>query len=165
MQAFCNENRLKNAARNVIAKRLAAAEIEDLKQIFQALDKNKDGVVTFQELKNGISNLGGVGKSLLESLTFIDIDWDGVIEYTEFLAAAMSKKKYGEERICWEAFQVFDIDGSGQISQKELIQVLHRQDVEDIMGSVAIARVMEQCDTDGGGTIDFQEFMNMMRSD
>lgn len=35
--------------------------------------------------------------------------------------------------------------------------------VQDMMNSTAISRVLQDCDMDQDGSIDFQEFMAMMR--
>lgn len=154
MRAFGDHNRLKKAALLVVAQRLRREEIDRLKGVFLSLDKNSDGEVSFQELRDGMRDLSlqpEVLRSLDDSMMGMDINWDKRINYTEFLASAMDKKQYQEELVCWEAFQVFDRDGSGSISRQELLRVLHKSEVEDIMGSIAISRVMEQCDADQNG--------------
>lgn len=167
IREFGDHNRLKKAALLVVARRMKREDIDHLKDVFLSLDKNGDGEVSFQELRDGMNGLSlqpDAMHNLDDAMTGMDINWDKRINYTEFLASAMDRKKYQEELVCWEAFQVFDRDGSGSISRQELLQVLHKSDVEDIMGSIAISRVMEQCDADQDGTIDFEEFMHMMRA-
>ena len=48
-----------------------------------------------------------------------------VIEYTEFLAAAMERKLYIQRDVCWNAFQVFDLNSDGVITKEELHKVRH----------------------------------------
>eukprot|EP00362_Geleiidae_sp_MMETSP1317_P000839 CAMPEP_0201281700 /NCGR_PEP_ID=MMETSP1317-20130820/3815_1 /ASSEMBLY_ACC=CAM_ASM_000770 /TAXON_ID=187299 /ORGANISM="Undescribed Undescribed, Strain Undescribed" /LENGTH=54 /DNA_ID=CAMNT_0047592315 /DNA_START=1146 /DNA_END=1310 /DNA_ORIENTATION=+ len=50
----------------------------------------------------------------------LDTDSSGVVAYTEFIAATMDKRHYQTEEKLWEAFRVFDKDGSGKISADEL---------------------------------------------
>jgi len=166
MRRFCGQNKLKKASLQIIASRLKESDIAQLKAFFMSLDANNDGVVNFQELQDGISKFGmqDVPGQIEELMEEIDVDQSGQIDYTEFLAAALDKKYVMEERVCWAAFQVFDHDGSGTISRNELQQVLHNTQVEALMGSSAIEKVLQDVDSDSDGTIDFGEFMQMMRT-
>lgn len=71
-----------------IAVQASPADIEELKNTFQALDKNGDGHVTFEELKAGLGHKEN-GETLLGLLKGADTDNSGSIDYTEFLAATM----------------------------------------------------------------------------
>jgi len=164
MRSFCRQNNLKKAAVRVVAQQLGEEDIKTLKDMFATLDGNSDGVITYQELQQGIEKLEGSAKGVMDMISDIDVNWNRRINYGEFLAAALDKKYYQQERACWQAFQVFDRDCSGSISRNELLKVLHDSDVETLMGSLAISRVMQQCDSDGDGSISFIEFMDMMRS-
>lgn len=164
MRAFRGNNNLKKAALQVIAQRLKEDDIKQLKDMFLTLDSNGDGTVTFAELSEGIEKLSIAGfDNLKELMVEMDVDGSGSIDYSEFLAATLDKQQYNQESVCWTAFQVFDADGSGTISRKELEQVLTNGKLEEVMGSKAIARVMTECDADNDGQIDFAEFMEMMR--
>lgn len=165
MKSFKGQNNLKKAALHVIAQRLKEDEIKALTDMFSTLDINHDGTITLQELKEGIDKLqiAGLCSNMKELLVSMDVDGSGSIDYTEFLAATLDKKQYQQESICWAAFQVFDTDGSGSISKAELDKVLASGSLEDVMGSQAVARVLKECDQDGDGQIDFNEFMRMMR--
>lgn len=44
--------------------------------------------------------------------------------YLEFLAATMEKNLYMKEEKLYNAFRMFDLDGSGKISAEELKQTL-----------------------------------------
>lgn len=59
-----------------------------MKNTFQALDKNGDGQVTFEELKAGLGHKENA-ETLLELLKGADVDNSGAIDYTEFLAATL----------------------------------------------------------------------------
>ena len=56
-------------------------DMKELKEIFQALDKNGDGSITFEELQNGLGEREN-GEELLEILKAADTDNSGSINYT-----------------------------------------------------------------------------------
>merc|ERR1712086_436918 len=93
----------------------------------------------------------------------MDVDGDKRIEYTEFLAAALDQRFHCEEHSCWMAFNVFDRNGSGMISKKELRDILENNETCFALsqtlklGSTAdsIARCLAECDADMDGQIDF----------
>lgn len=54
----------------------------------------------------------------------VDLDGNGVIEYTEFVMATMSEKNMISNEKLRAAFNMFDKDGSGTISPDEIKDVL-----------------------------------------
>lgn len=59
-----------------------------MKESFKALDKNGDGSITLEELKQGLGHKEN-GETLIKLLKGADTDGSGNIDYTEFLAATM----------------------------------------------------------------------------
>eukprot|EP00747_Dinoflagellata_sp_TGD_P211500 gnl/TRDRNA2_/TRDRNA2_84745_c0_seq1.p1 gnl/TRDRNA2_/TRDRNA2_84745_c0~~gnl/TRDRNA2_/TRDRNA2_84745_c0_seq1.p1 ORF type:complete len:533 (-),score=120.91 gnl/TRDRNA2_/TRDRNA2_84745_c0_seq1:38-1636(-) len=172
MRTFCEQNKLKKAALHVIARRLSDSEINGLRATFQSADQNKDGVVTYKELKARIMEMkefGGYRTDLAapedidEFMEMMDVNGSDVVDYSEFIAATLSKKHFDQECTLWAPFRTFDVDGSGSICRKELQQVLQDDAVKDLMGAECIARVLRDSDVDGDGQIDFKEFVSMMR--
>lgn len=68
-------------------------EIKELKQAFNDLDLNKDGKISWEELKKGYVKIYGemADQMVDEIFEKVDINNDGAIEYTEFLAASIDK--------------------------------------------------------------------------
>merc|ERR1712106_1088338 len=61
-----------------------------------------------------------------------------------------------------EAFDAFDKDGSGAISAEELLEVMRamgQNPTED-----EVLNMMMEADLDGNGTIEFPEFLQLMRN-
>eukprot|EP00919_Chromeraceae_sp_WS-2016_P010282 GHVR01024136.1.p1 GENE.GHVR01024136.1~~GHVR01024136.1.p1 ORF type:complete len:478 (+),score=95.70 GHVR01024136.1:115-1548(+) len=167
-RSFRAQSRLKKAALTVIAQQMSESDIKTLKSIFLTLDKNGDGSLTVQEIREGLSKAGmkEVPKDLDVLMCEVDSDGSGVIDYTEFIAASIDRKQYIQEDVCWAAFRVFDLDGNGRITADELQQVLGMEDVAGIVGSKAseIRSMISEVDKNGDGEIDFDEFMAMMKS-
>ena len=61
------------------------------------------------------------------------------------------------------SFRVFDLDGDGKITVKELQQSLKNQG-DDVMSEEKVIDIIKEFDTNNDGVIDFEEFCAMMRS-
>mmetsp|Transcript_38327 Transcript_38327/g.101536 ORF Transcript_38327/g.101536 Transcript_38327/m.101536 type:complete len:499 (+) Transcript_38327:91-1587(+) len=167
LRGFRSQNKLKKAALHIIAGELSDSQIKNLRETFQALDNNGDGLLTSAEMKDGLEKAGlkDIPADLQDIMKNVDADGSGVIDYTEFLAATLDKKLYMAEDMCWRAFARFDQNGDGKISVQELAEVLKDSDVSNLVGGQSAQEIMTQVDTDGDGTIAFEEFCRMMRAD
>jgi len=164
LRGFRSQNKLKKAALHVIASQLGESQIKALRDTFMALDENGDGLLTVNEMKEGLNKCGlkEIPPDLQQIMEEVDSDGSGVIDYTEFLAATLDKKVYMAEDVCWQAFRIFDRNGDGKICNKEIAAVLNDDDVKNAAAK-DLADIMKDIDTNGDGEIDFQEFMQMMR--
>jgi len=166
LRGFRSQNKLKKAALHIIAGQLNEDQIKALRETFMALDGNGDGLLTINEMKEGLAKAGlkEIPPDLQQIMEDVDSDGSGVIDYTEFLAATLAKAQYLKEDVCWSAFKLFDKNGDGKISQDELKTVLQSDDIKEAAGMDTISKLMQQVDTSGDGFIDFQEFMEMMKN-
>jgi calcium-dependent protein kinase len=76
----------------------------------------KAGIEIFRE-KFGLK--GDIG-DIDEIIARIDIDGSGTIDFKEFLTATINAKKVTQDDMLKQAFDLFDIDGDGNITKKEL---------------------------------------------
>merc|ERR1712217_117961 len=97
-----------------------------------ALDENGDGLLTVNEMKEGLNRCGlkEIPADLQQIMEEVDSDGSGVIDYTEFLAATLDKKVYMAEDVCRQAFRIFDRNGDGKISKDEITAVLADDEVK-----------------------------------
>jgi len=165
LRQFMNTNKLKKAAIHIIASQLGEKQIKGLRDLFIELDTNGDGLLSRQELKEGLEKVvvKEVPQDLNELISSIDCDGSGAIDYTEFLAAAIDKRLCLEKDVCWSAFRVLDKDGKGTVSKAELKSIFNDEDLQEVAEEGSFVRVMEEVDRDKDGKIDFDEFMIMMR--
>eukprot|EP01068_Selenidium_serpulae_P007835 Selendium_serpulae@DN4815_c1_g1_i2.p1 len=159
-RTFRHNSRFKKAALTVIAQQLSPQQISKLRDIFNVLDVNKDGTLTAVEIRDGLrkSGITDVPADFEHVLSEVDSDGSGVIDYTEFIAAALERKDFIQEDVLRSAFSRFDIDGNGKITRDELKQVWNTLDEDEISGMI------KDIDKNDDGEIDFEEFMIMMRS-
>jgi len=152
---------IKKIALLFIASRLDENEIRDLKRIFEAFDKGKDGQISIDELQQGLIQLKSShmkADDVFELFKTIDADKNGRIDYTEFLAATLQKQTYLRKERLFEAFCVFDKDNSGRISKKELMEVLKTEKSQE----KEIETFIKAADKNGDGAIDYKEFLELM---
>lgn len=132
--------------------------------MFQSLDRNGDGLLSPQEIREGlISHALEVPQSLEDILRGVDSDGSGCLDYTEFVAATVDRRIYAQRGVLRAAFRTFDLDGDGKISKQELRQVLGREEGDERTPSERrIDSLLGEADADGDGYVDFEEFFAMM---
>ena len=158
-KTYSGANKLSRAVLTYIASRLTDDEVKKLKDAFQKIDVNGDGMLTLDELKNAINQNPEVHVMNIEQIfKTIDTDNSGVINYTEFLAASIDKRIYLQEDKLRDAFKLFDEDKSGKISKSEISKVLKFK-----KSGTEMTKLFEKYDLNGDGEIDFEEFLNMMK--
>eukprot|EP00441_Pelagodinium_beii_P018975 CAMPEP_0197659158 /NCGR_PEP_ID=MMETSP1338-20131121/46409_1 /TAXON_ID=43686 ORGANISM="Pelagodinium beii, Strain RCC1491" /NCGR_SAMPLE_ID=MMETSP1338 /ASSEMBLY_ACC=CAM_ASM_000754 /LENGTH=476 /DNA_ID=CAMNT_0043235939 /DNA_START=57 /DNA_END=1487 /DNA_ORIENTATION=+ len=159
LKKFQSGSKLKKVALTLIAQQLKDEDLQELQLTFKKLDDNQDGTLTMEEIKSGIQAVGTeVTQEMEETLKNLDTDGSGSIDYTEFLAATLTTRQYLKKEVMWAAFRVFDKDGDGVITKKELAEVLRGPEMQQIEDMI------KEVDLDGDGTIAFDEFVAMMES-
>lgn len=166
-------HKFENAVLAVMALHLKDDEAKQFRDMFYTLDEDGSGTISAEELKRCFvqqltSHDLEVPTELNALMADVDADGSGEIDYSEFVARMMDKRKLVQTDVCWAAFRVFDLDGDGAITMKELALVLsggHRKNMEQVLGVERdeIERVIKAADRDGSGSIDFDEFFKMMQ--
>lgn len=163
LQGFRAHARLKKVALTAVAQQLPDEEIESLQNIFRSLDKNGDGTLSVEEIRDGMVKQGlKVPKTFEDILKGIDSNGSGELDYSEFVAATIDQKVYMQRDVMWAAFRTFDLDGDGRITREELGKVLNNGNVEESFGAERIEKMIAEVDENGDGVIDFDEFCAML---
>nr|XP_023884482.1 calcium-dependent protein kinase 1-like [Quercus suber]XP_023884483.1 calcium-dependent protein kinase 1-like [Quercus suber] len=161
LKQFSAMNKLKKMALKVIAESLSEEEIAGLKEMFKMIDTDNSGQITYDELKAGLKRVGANLKEneIYDLMHAADIDNSGTIDYGEFIAATLHLNKIEREDHLFAAFSYFDKDGSGFITADEIQKACEEFGIED----VRLEDLIQEVDQDNDGTIDYNEFVAMMR--
>ncbi|KAF8022664.1 hypothetical protein BT93_F0242 [Corymbia citriodora subsp. variegata] len=162
IRQFRASNKLKKLALKVIALNLSEEEIKGLRQMFNNMDTDGSGTITFEEFKSGLTRLGSklAEPEIRQLMDAVDVDKSGTIDYTEFITATINRHKLEREDDLLKAFQYFDKDNSGFITRDELGVAMTQYGMGD---EATIDEIIEDVDTDKDGRINYEEFVAMMR--
>jgi calcium-dependent protein kinase len=128
LKTFRADETMKQATYAYIASQLLSkTKKEELAKVFKAFDKNGDGKLSMDEVKQGYLDHYGKIMSDEEVETMfnsVDADKSGFIDYTEFIVATVNSEEFNSNEFLQAAFKLFDKDGSGSISGDEIKAVL-----------------------------------------
>ncbi|OMJ69065.1 hypothetical protein SteCoe_33318 [Stentor coeruleus] len=143
---------------------LTNEERDDLFELFNYFDTDKNGIISRSELKDGFYRLFGTRIKKLDSeidriIEEIDLDKSGEICYNEFVAAAMGKQKLMAKARMQAVFNSIDKNSNGKIEIDEIREALTYFTKNE---SVEWEELIRQCDLNGDGVIDLKEFITLM---
>ena len=136
-------------------------EVKKLKEEFDKIDDNKDGMISREELVKCMETLyphEEAVKRANEIFEEIDFNNDGSINFSEFLTVNMKKERICNEDLLKKAFKLFDLDGNGYITIDELKETIPL----DIQNNTQWIDIVKEVDQDGDCQISFDEFKTMM---
>lgn len=173
LRTFHRESCFRHLCSGVLARQMTETKLHDLHTTFLEMDENEDGILSLSEFRNAWNSLGIEEPDDLQMLyNQIDMDGNGHIDYTEFIAACMEKKARTQEDLCWEAFRVFDVNGNGKVSFDELQQVISCASLRKGFSSTSLDEAWRELTcrqtTDGPGDhegeVDFDHFLAALSS-
>ena len=139
-------------------------EVEDLKTVFNEFDKNKDGLLSFEEIDHaftryctnkGLQNFTQKNK-LIQMLDEIDTEKTGHISYEQFLRISIDQREILNENNLRSAFEKFDTNKDGKLSKEEIKNVLGIKDF------AYVNELLKLVDENKDGFISFEEFKSLM---
>lgn len=140
-------------------KSLSEKEVEKLWEAFQVFDADGSGAISPEELGQVMQSMGqnSTEIELREMIKEVDVDISGTIDFEEFKALMVAKQGDRNSRLKL-AFSVFDVDGSGIISANEMQEVMGKFGLTD----KELEEILKEVDNDGDGSIDFDEFCQLV---
>lgn len=141
---------------------MSVEALKELNTAFNEIDVNGTGCLTMSELKQALKNVGHElpNKKLHEIFKTLDYANDGVIHYSEFIAATLTSRIIVDEHMIWTLFNIFDVDKSGKITSKNLKVVLKKMGI--VYSDQKIENIIKEVNKQNTGEISFEDFKTLM---
>ncbi|CAL4104311.1 unnamed protein product [Meganyctiphanes norvegica] len=145
---------------------LSEEQLTTLQMAFDAIDTDNTGAIDSKAIGTILKDCGvRVSEEELEEIVMeVDDDGSGLLEFEEFTQLA-AKFLLEEDLVelrkeLREAFRIYDKEGVGYITNAVFIEILKELDPK--LTQENLDDIIEEIDEDGSGTVDFEEFMQMM---
>lgn len=164
LKQFSAMNKLKKKALRVIAELLSGEEVDGIRNMFNMMDTNKSGTISYEQFKAGLHKLGSqlAENEIQQLMEAADIDKNGRLDYGKFAVLTVHLQRMDNDEHLRKAFSRFDLDGNGFIDIDELKQTLSDDLGPEDTG--LINDIMNEVDTDKDGQISYEEFASMMHT-
>ncbi|KAL1917639.1 uncharacterized protein VTP21DRAFT_4032 [Calcarisporiella thermophila] len=134
---------------------LTDSQVDQYKDTFAILDKNKDGSICASDVN---ALLSAVGKPASNVNTNVNQS-----AFLELIKAHLANEKNDSEATFREAFALLDKNGDGQLSGDDLKVVM--QAIGEDLTQQEIEDILREGDVDGDGLINYEEFVKIMMSE
>nr|CAD7588663.1 unnamed protein product [Timema genevievae] len=137
-----------------------------LRKAFEAFDREKKGCISTDMVRTILEMLGHhVDDQIIKDIILeVDADGSGELEFDEFVTLAgrflIEEDAEAMQQELKEAFRLYDKEGDGYITTAVLREIL--KELDDKLTKEELDMMIEEIDTDGSGTVDFDEFMEVM---
>jgi len=160
MYAFAQESKFRRACMLAMAWSLSNEERAKVRQAFMDMDKDHQGTVSLAEFKQVIQEKYHLSDEKIENVfNNIDVAGNHEIQYSEFLAAMVSKRIALHDDLLHDAFRRFDVDNSGFITKENLKEVMG-----DECSDEDLTKMMEEVDQGHQGKISYKEFIDYLHN-
>jgi len=153
----------RRAAANHSRPELSDEQKQEIKEAFELFDTDKDGAVDYHELKVAMRALGFDLKKpeVLKILRDHDKSGHQLLEFDDF-ARIMTEKILARDPLeeIRRAFQLFDDEGTGKISVRNLRRVA--KELGEPLDDDELQAMIDEFDLDQDGEINEVEFFNIM---
>ncbi|XP_023936980.1 troponin C [Bicyclus anynana] len=140
-----------------------------LRKAFQMFDTTKSGYIDVLKISTILNTMGQLfdDSELQALIDQNDPENSGKINFDGFcnIASHFLEEEDAEamQQELKEAFRLYDREGNGYITTSTLKEILAALD--DKLSNSDLDGIIAEIDTDGSGTVDFDEFMEMMTGD
>ena len=136
-----------------------------ISDIFDMFDKNEDGTIQANELHSVLESLGRNSNEddVKQFLMKLDVNENGVISKDEFMSAVDEIYSFPQSTVdeVVQAFQIFDINGSGKITVDEMKTILLKFTNE--FNEDDVNAIFELIDVDQDGKVSYAEFADIWK--
>ena len=173
LKSYRAESKLKEAVYSYVASQLLSEkEKQSFRNSFTALDRNKDGQLSKEEIIQGYEEFQGLPHEFAvreaESIMLeADMDKSGSIDYNEFIAVMVKRHQALRQQRLRQAFSLFDQDGDGFITSQEIQNIIgdpSETATDKSSGPTLWQELVAEADENGDGKISFEEFEKFMQT-
>ncbi|XP_063048404.1 myosin regulatory light chain 2, skeletal muscle [Engraulis encrasicolus] len=130
------------------------SQIQEYKEAFTILDVNKDGIISKDDLRDVVANLGNLNLKESEIDQCIT-EAPGPINFTVFLTMFGEKLRGSDpEDVIANAFKVLDSEGTGMVKKEFLEELLTT--ICDRFSAEEVANLWEAFPPDVAGNVDYK---------
>ncbi|KAJ1628104.1 kinase-like domain-containing protein [Pavlovales sp. CCMP2436] len=159
LKKFAKQSRLEKKVRFLVAQNLTMDEIAKLQSDFAALDTDKTGKLSHQEVQSFLmasKKEHPQYSDISEMILSLDADADGQIDITEFTAAALDVRLLLDDEKLRAVFQHLDLNKDGHLTTAELMAQLE--------GDPVVYDLVAEGDMDHDGKLTLEEFRTVMKA-
>ncbi|KMZ63542.1 hypothetical protein ZOSMA_3G00170 [Zostera marina] len=130
----------------------------DFRPAFDALDADRDGRISSEDLKSAgaVISSGEIGSMISAA----DTDRNGYVEFKEFEDMLMVKSKARNDGVMEEVFRVMDLDGDGKVGFHDLKVFL--QSARIFVSDEEIKYMIKMGGADETDGVSFQTLLNIL---
>jgi len=143
-----------------------ADQTETMKKIYNTYDPKKKGTIAIENVTEILEMMGAEfdEEELNERIAVVDKEKTGMCGFADFIAITSQFLEDEDEEALInelkEAFRMYDKEGEGSITTDVLQEIIRELDPK--LTQADLKAIVEEVDEDGSGTVDFDEFMEMM---
>eukprot|EP00358_Blepharisma_japonicum_P006028 CAMPEP_0202943874 /NCGR_PEP_ID=MMETSP1395-20130829/4478_1 /ASSEMBLY_ACC=CAM_ASM_000871 /TAXON_ID=5961 /ORGANISM="Blepharisma japonicum, Strain Stock R1072" /LENGTH=353 /DNA_ID=CAMNT_0049641915 /DNA_START=224 /DNA_END=1281 /DNA_ORIENTATION=+ len=162
MKKFKAPNKLYQEAMKVFVRNISEERYDELGAAFKEIDQSNTGFVTAQDIvdamrRNGYNLLVDEIETLMKNVQYIG---GGKLNYTQFLIAALARKKIMDEEGMWAVFNHFDSGHTGTISLENLKFALIKAGC--FISDNDFEEIVKEFELKAGKNMNYEEFKEIM---
>lgn len=176
---YSNDNKLKEGLVYFILHHFTKTEALDvLRKCFECLDNDNDGLISKDELIQGLAKLSNESQAKLEAeMIFSNLNVrDNYINYEDFLKGSIDKDELITDKNLKLIFGLMDKDKSGKISKVELKDFFLTNNKTNRVSNICslkeqkttendiFSQFIAEMDANGDGMLNFTEFKKLMNT-
>merc|ERR1712130_424849 len=140
---------------------------ENLKKIFCELDKDKDGVISYEEFEEGMLKCKELkfDKTKIIRMFSSLLGNEQGINFKNLLNAAVHDYLVESDVRLYEAFRELDFNDTGNIKTNDLKNKIREMRMYDDSQIDFVLQIIDDVDLDNDGNIDYEEFLRALHPD
>jgi len=157
---FSNMEAIKRVILGFLVSTLETKEVEAATKAFTTLNKDGDGKLTKEEIKEGIKAFS-VEEDLIEFLDKADTDKTGYIDYREFCKAALATQIFTNKDKLARGLSFLDKNKNGFIRSEKLLEAL--KPYNNIVPHDELKKLIENIEINRDGKISLKELQVILK--